>query len=146
MKVVYSYFVMDILHRGHLLMLKNSKAMAGEDGRLVVGIVSDEAVMREKGASPTLTFSERLELAQAIRYSDLVVAQDAYSPLENITRIKPDILMESEAHCPKQIEEAREFMDSIGGKVIVMPYFKGQSSEKIKSGILADSKDKQERS
>jgi len=143
MKVVYSYFVLDIIHRGHLLMMKNSKAMAGEDGRLVVGIVSDEAVIREKGSTPALTFSERLELAQAIRYADLVVAQDDYSPLENITKLKPDILMESEAHSPKVIEEAREFMDTIGGKVIVMPYFKGQSSEMIKNGILAGSKDKQ---
>ena len=143
MKVVYSYFVMDIIHRGHLLMMKNSKAMAGEDGRLVVGIVSDEAVLKEKGAVPSLSFSERLELAQAIRYADLVVAQDDYSPLENITKLKPDILMESEAHSPKVIEEAREFMDTIGGKVIVMPYFKGQSSEMIKNGILAGSKDKQ---
>lgn len=143
MKVVYGYFVMDIVHKGHLLMMKNSKAMAGEGGRLVVGIVSDEAVLREKGAVPSLTFSERLELAQAIRYADIVVAQDAYSPLENITKIKPDILMESEAHSPKVIEEVKEYMDSIGGKVIVMPYFKGQSSGMIKNGILACSKEKQ---
>ncbi len=135
MKVVYSYFVMDILHRGHLLMLKNSKAMAGDDGRLIVGIVSDEAVLQEKGIAPTLSFSERLELAQATRYADMVVAQEKYSPVENITLIKPDILMESESHSDLQIAEATEFMESIGGRVIVMPYFKGQSSQMIKDGL-----------
>ena len=49
MIIVYSYFVLDIVHRGHLLMMKNSKAIAGQDGRLIVGIVSDEAVLEKKG-------------------------------------------------------------------------------------------------
>ena len=49
MNLVYSYFVLDIVHRGHLMMLKNSKAIAGPEGRLIVGIVSDEAVLDKKG-------------------------------------------------------------------------------------------------
>ena len=48
MNLVYSYFVLDIVHRGHLMMLKNSKAIAGPEGRLIVGIVSDQAVLREE--------------------------------------------------------------------------------------------------
>ena len=60
MNIVYSYFVLDIVHRGHLLMLKNSKAIAGPDGRLIIGIVSDEAVLAKKGKAPILDFSERL--------------------------------------------------------------------------------------
>ena len=47
MNLVYSYFVLDIVHRGHLMMLKNSKAIAGPDGRLIVGIVSDQAVLQK---------------------------------------------------------------------------------------------------
>ena len=42
------------------MMLKNSKAIAGPNGRLIVGIVSDEAVISK---APTLDFTERLELA-----------------------------------------------------------------------------------
>ena len=56
MNIVYSYFVLDIVHRGHLMMLKNSKAIAGPDGRLNVGIVSDEAVIAKKGRRLFLTF------------------------------------------------------------------------------------------
>jgi len=40
MKLVYSYYVLDIVHKGHLLMMKNAKAMAGKDGKLIVGILS----------------------------------------------------------------------------------------------------------
>ena len=126
MNIVYSYFVLDIVHRGHLMMLKNSKAIAGPDGRLVVGIVSDEAVLAKKGKLPILDFSERLELANSIKYVDVVVGQQNYNPYENVKNIAPDILMESESHDEVQINEGRRLMKELGGRVIVMPYFNDQ--------------------
>ena len=135
MNLVYSYFVLDIVHRGHLMMLKNSKAIAGPEGRLIVGIVSDQAVIDKKGKAPTLNFSERLELAASIKYVDLVVGQKDYTPYENIKHIAPDILMESESHSEAQIDMGRQIMSDLDGRVIVMPYFDDQSSSLIKSKI-----------
>ena len=135
MNIVYSNFLLDIVHRGHLMMLKNSKAIAGPDGRLIVGIVSDEAVLEKKGKSPVLDFSERLELANSIQYVDLVVGQQDYTPYQNIKLIAPNILMESESHDDAQIGESKKLMDALGGRVIVMPYFQDQSSTAIKSKI-----------
>ena len=135
MNIVYSYFVLDIVHRGHLMMLKNSKAIAGPEGRLIVGIVSDEAVLEKKGKVPVLDFSERLELANSIQYVDLVVGQKNYTPFENVKNIAPNILMESESHDEVQINKGRELMKELGGRVIVMPYFHSQSSTLIKSKI-----------
>ncbi|MBW2649136.1 MAG: adenylyltransferase/cytidyltransferase family protein [Deltaproteobacteria bacterium] len=134
MKLVYSYYVLDIVHKGHLLMMKNAKAMAGEDGKSIVGILTDEAVMQKK-PKPILSFEERMDLAAAIKYVDAVVAQETYSPLPNVARIRPDILMESTSHDEEEIEKARELMDSINGKVVVMPYFPSQSSTNIKNEI-----------
>ena len=56
MNIVYTYFVLDIVHRGHLMMLKNSKAIAGPEGRLIVGIVSDDAVLAKKVKHPFSIF------------------------------------------------------------------------------------------
>ena len=134
MKLVYSYYVLDIVHKGHLLMMKNSKAIAGEDGKLIVGILTDEAVM-EKKPRPILPFEDRMNLASAIEYVDLVVAQETYSPLPNVMRIKPDILMESASHDEEAIEEARKVMESVGGRVIVLPYYPSESSTHIKNEI-----------
>ena len=114
--------------------------MAGENGKLIVGILTDEAVM-EKKLRPTIPFEERIELASAIRYVDLAVTQETYSPLPNIKKIKPDILMESSSHDEKDIEEAREFMESIGGKVIVLPYYPSQSSSGIKDLVINGNKE-----
>ena len=135
MNIVYSYFVLDIVHRGHLMMLKNSKAIAGPDGRLIVGIVSDEAVLAKKGKSPLLSFSERIELAGSIKYVDLVVGQRDYTPYENVRHISPNVLMESDSHDAGQIKEGQKLMNELGGRVIVMPYFHEQSSTLIKEKL-----------
>ncbi len=134
MILVYSYYVLDIVHKGHLLMMKNSKAIAGKDGKLIVGILTDEAVM-EKKPRPILSFEDRMNLASAIEYVDLVVAQETYSPMPNVMSIQPDVLMESTSHDEEQIKKAREYMDSIGGRVVVIPYYPGESSTHIKNEI-----------
>lgn len=138
MKIVYSYYVLDIVHKGHLLMMKNAKAIAGEDGKLIVGILTDGAVM-EKKPKPTMPFEERIELASAIKYVDVAVAQETYSPLPNIMKIKPDILMESTSHNEEEIEKEKKYMESINGKVIVIPYYPSQSSAEIKNRIKNNS-------
>jgi len=140
MKLVYSYYVLDIIHKGHIEMMKNSKAIAGEDGKLIVGILTDEAVM-EKKPKPILTFEQRIDIANSIKFVDLVVAQETYSPLPNVKRIKPDILMESTSHSEEDLKEANEFMESIGGRVIVIPYYPSQSSTNIKNEIKETKKD-----
>jgi len=132
--IVYSYYVLDIIHSGHLLMMKNAKTLAGPDGKLIVGILTDEATM-EKKPKPIISFEERMEVASAIRYVDIVVAQDTYSPLPNVIKIKPDILMESSSHTHEAIREAEEVMKKIKGKVVVLPYFPSQSSTAIKNLI-----------
>ncbi len=134
MKLVYSYYVLDIVHKGHLLMMKNAKSIAGNDGKLIVGILTDEAVM-EKKSRPTLPFEERIELASAIKYVDVAVAQETYSPLPNVKKISPDVLMESSSHDEGAIEEARKVMESFNGQVIVIPYFPLNSSTDIKNKI-----------
>ncbi len=142
MKLVYSYYVLDIIHKGHIEMMKNSKAIAGEDGKLIVGILTDEAVM-EKKPKPILTFEQRIDIANSIKFVDLVVAQETYSPLPNVKRIKPDILMESTSHSEESLKEANEFMESIGGRVIVIPYYPSQSSTIIKNEVMKTKKDNQ---
>ncbi len=140
MKIVYSYYVLDLIHKGHLLMMKNSKAMAGKDGKLIVGILTDEAVMEKKPKRPILSFDERIDIAESIKYVDAAVPQETYSPIPNIKKIRPDILMESGSHSEKEMEETRRAMESFGGRVVVMPYYPSQSSTNIKKKIKESDK------
>tara|TARA_Y100000590_G_scaffold175571_1_gene200613 strand:+ start:216 stop:656 length:441 start_codon:yes stop_codon:yes gene_type:complete len=134
-KIVYSYYCLDILHIGHLKMMEKSKQLAGKNGQLIAGILTNQAV-KEKKKSPILDFEERFALASSIKYVDKVVAQHTYSPLENIKKIKPDILMESSSHDQREINFLFEYMNSIGGEVITIPYYERQSSSQIKKLII----------
>lgn len=136
MRIVYSYYVLDIVHEGHLLMMRNAKRIAGEDGLLIIGILTDEAVM-EKKPKPVMSLEQRMALAEAIKYVDIVVAQESYSPLPNVERLRPDILMESASHTDESIEAARVLMTRLGGRVVVLPYYPPQSSSDIKQRICS---------
>ena len=65
-----------------------------------------------------------------------MIPQKTYSPLDNLKKIKPDILMESSSHSKKDIDLLQKYMKSINGEVINVPYYSGQSSTKIKNLIL----------
>ena len=64
--IVYSYYVLDIIHSGHLLMMKNAKNLAGPDGKLIVGILTEKATM-EKKTKPIISFEERMEVASCYK-------------------------------------------------------------------------------
>jgi len=132
--IVYSYYCFDILHIGHIIDLKKAKEVAGENGTLIIGILTDEAIM-EKKPKPIISFKERFEIASSIKYADKVVPQKTYNPLDNLKLFKPDILMESTSHTQKSIDKLTNYMNSIGGRVVINPYYKEQSSTKIKNLI-----------
>ena len=132
--IVYSYYCLDILHIGHIIDLKKSKKVAGENGTLIIGILTDEAIM-EKKPKPLFPFKERIEIASSIKYVDEVVPQKTYSPLDNLILFKPNILMESTSHSQESIDKLTNYMKSVGGRVVMNPYFKEQSSTKIKNLI-----------
>jgi len=129
--IVYAYVCGDILHRGHILHLKNSKKMGDI---LIVGVLTDEAVM-EKKDKPIISFEERLEMVSSLEYVDAAVPQDDYAPWKNVRNIKPDILMESESHDDNILNGSREVVDSIGARLIITPYYSLQSSTTIKNKI-----------
>ena len=134
-RIVYSYYVADLLHSGHLYYMKQAKSIAGEKGLSIVGILSDKATM-EKKKKPILPLSERIELAQAIKYNDVVIAQDTYSPIDNIKKLKPDIVLESSSHSDELIEKVTNCVESMKGRVILIPYTEAYeySSSSIKKG------------
>ena len=129
--MVYSYYCLDMVHRGHLLQMENAKAVAGKDGISIVGILTDEAVM-EKKKKPILGFDDRMLLAQSIRHNDFVVAQSTYSPLTNIKNIRPDVLMESDSHDKEAIAAVSKVVSSWNGNVITTPYYPSISSSLLK--------------
>jgi bifunctional ADP-heptose synthase (sugar kinase/adenylyltransferase) len=114
--------------------MKNAKRLAGKDGISIIGVLTDEAIM-EKKPRPIIPFDERMIIGEAIGYADLVVPQETYSPIPNVLKMRPDILMESASHSDELIELSRKTMRELGGIVMVTPYYPVQSSTNIKGKI-----------
>jgi cytidyltransferase-like protein len=58
-----------LIHHGHVRLLKAAKTM----GRVIVALTTDDEVRQNKGYEPELTFQQRKEVLEAIRYVDEVV-------------------------------------------------------------------------
>ena len=129
--VVYAYICGDILHKGHLSHLKNTKSLGDF---LIVGVLTDEAVM-EKKKKPVICFEERIELVRELKMVDIAVPQYTYSPYNNVRNLKPDILAESTSHDEELINESKKCIEGIGGKLVVFSYYPYQSSTDIKNKI-----------
>jgi len=126
--IVYAYVCGDILHEGHLLQLENAKALGD---KLIVGVLTDEAVM-EKKSKPIISFAQRLQLVKALKCVDAVVPQHEYSPINTVKALGVDILMESASHLGnKYLDDLKD----LNIRVIMTPYYTGQSSTEIKEKI-----------
>ncbi|WP_176344455.1 glycerol-3-phosphate cytidylyltransferase [Priestia aryabhattai] len=72
MKRVITYGTFDLLHYGHINLLKRSKAMGDY---LIVALSTDEFNWNEKQKRCYFTYEERKSLLEAIRYVDLVIPE-----------------------------------------------------------------------
>ncbi|MER2129230.1 glycerol-3-phosphate cytidylyltransferase [Solibacillus sp.] len=72
MKRIITYGTFDLLHYGHINLLKRAKA---KGDYLVVGLSTDN-FNTKKGKTSYFTYEERKKLLEAIRYVDLVIPED----------------------------------------------------------------------
>ena len=68
----YTTGVFDMLHIGHLNLLRSARAQCDH---LIVGVTTDVLCLSRKGKSPIIPFDERVEMIAALRFVDEVVAQ-----------------------------------------------------------------------
>lgn len=73
MIIGYTTGVFDLFHKGHLNILTRAKQQCDH---LIVGISTDELVLREKGHLPVIPYADRCDIVRAIRYVDEVVPQE----------------------------------------------------------------------
>jgi|TARA_R110001583_G_scaffold72932_1_gene203590 D-beta-D-heptose 7-phosphate kinase/D-beta-D-heptose 1-phosphate adenosyltransferase len=90
MSVIFTNGCFDILHRGHVELLRYCHSL----GRVVVGLNSDRSVKQLKGESrPYNNESDRQLILEACRFVDEVMIFDEETPYELIKNVKPDIVV-----------------------------------------------------
>jgi len=132
--IVFTNGCFDVIHRGHIEYLEFCKSQGDV---LVVGLNSDSSVNIIKGpARPINNQQDRAVVLAALEMVDYITLFDEPDPLNLIKKVKPDVLVKGEDWAEKGVV-GREFVESLGGKVVLAPLAEGKSStvtiEKMKA-------------
>jgi rfaE bifunctional protein nucleotidyltransferase chain/domain len=126
--VVFTNGCFDLLHRGHIYLLREAKALGD---LLVVAINSDQSVKAIKGPTrPILAETDRLELIASMEMVDYVVLFDEPDPYNIISILRPHILVKGGDWSAEEVIGG-DLVQGNGGKVVVVPYLKGFSTTEI---------------
>jgi len=130
-KLVFTNGVFDILHSGHIELLKFAKRLGD---KLVVGLNSDASVKRLKGPDrPVNSELDRKAVLESIKYVDEVVIFDEQKSTNIIKMLKPAIVVKGGEWTADEVRIRDEISEDI--EVKVCPLIHGYSSTKIISNI-----------
>ena len=125
MKVGFTNGCFDILHAGHVSLLKRASRLCD---RLIVGLNSDASVRRLKGPSrPVQSESSRAQVLCALNAIDAVVIFDEDTPQQLIEAIVPTILFKGSDYTEKDVVGAG-FVKQHGGEVVLIDLLPGYST------------------
>ncbi|WP_225046835.1 glycerol-3-phosphate cytidylyltransferase [Lacticaseibacillus kribbianus] len=79
MKRVITYGTFDLLHYGHIELLKRAKALGDY---LVVALSTDEFNWDSKQKKSYFSYEKRKKLLEAVRYVDLVIPEESWDQKE----------------------------------------------------------------
>lgn len=122
MVIIYTFMVADLFHANHLRFLELAKTYGD---KLVVGIISDEAVESYK-RKPIYSLDDRITTVAGLRCVDEVVVQYSKSPLLNIIKLNPNIVIHADNWKDNFPDEDK--IRSRGIDIIFTPYFKGMTT------------------
>lgn len=137
--VAFTNGCFDILHAGHVDFLQRCRR---EASLLVVGLNSDSSVRRlNKGEDrPVNAFEHRAAVLGALECVDYVVGFEEPDPERLIRQVRPDVLVKGEDWAEKGVV-GREFVESTGGRVVLMPLIDGLSTsaliDRIRGGEMS---------
>jgi len=138
--IVYTGGTFDILHRGHVNLLRVCKRIAGIHGRVVVGLNTDEFVARYKGNPPVVSYLDRKAVLESCEFVDSVVPnegdEDSTSSVERSSCAF--IVVGSDWACKdyySQMGFSQKWLDDRNITLLYTPYTEGISTTEIKSNM-----------
>jgi len=133
-KTVYMCFSADVLHSGHIAIIKKAKEL----GELTIGVLSDEAIAGYK-RFPMIPFAERVALFENIVGVDKVVEQKELSYVETLEKLKPDYVVHGDdwkEGFQKPIrEEVIETLKKWSGELVEFPYSNSETYDELEKQV-----------
>ncbi|MCI6331126.1 MAG: phosphoenolpyruvate mutase [Lachnospiraceae bacterium] len=134
MKTVYMLFATDVIHEGHINVVKEAKKY----GKVIGGVLCDAAMIRFN-RFPTVSFDERVRMVKDIPEVDEVIVQNETLYENTLRKIKPDYVIHGDNWCegPEKAirDNAIRVMNELGGEVIEVSYTRNENVKKIDDRI-----------
>ncbi len=125
LKVGFTNGCFDLLHLGHLALLKKSRQ---ECDRLIVAVNSDSSVKKLKGETrPIQNEKTRTEILAALGFVDLVVIFSEDTPYNLIKALEPDVLVKGADYTVDKVVGADVVLKG-GGRVVLVDLEEGHST------------------
>ncbi len=121
MKAVYACFCTDIIHEGHLNLIKEAKKY----GDVTIGVLSDSAMVRYN-RFPTITIDERVQLVKGLPGVSNVIVQNQIMYDEVFEQLHPDYIVHGNNWSADSMRAIKnnilELTKKYGGELIEVPY------------------------
>jgi D-beta-D-heptose 7-phosphate kinase/D-beta-D-heptose 1-phosphate adenosyltransferase len=126
---VFTNGCFDIIHRGHLDLLKFCKSSGNT---VIVGLNSDESIKRLKGENrPINNEKDRKYILQSLKFVDKVIVFNEDTPYNLIKQIKPDLIVKGGDYRSDQV------VGSDLCEVAIFEYVEGYSTTKTIKDITS---------
>lgn len=136
MKKVYTCFTTDVIHEGHINIIKEAKKY----GEVYVGVMTDEAMVRFD-RFPTISLHERMQQISEIDGVANVMVQDSVMYDSVIRELRPDYVVHGDNWLtgPTRVirDNAEKALRMYGGKIIDIPYTYNENVKKADQKMQA---------
>jgi D-beta-D-heptose 7-phosphate kinase / D-beta-D-heptose 1-phosphate adenosyltransferase len=133
-RIVFTNGVFDILHAGHIDLLRRAKQLGDV---LIVGVNSDASTRRLKGRSrPINGEADRLALVAALDVVDHAILFEEDTPVRLIRALRPHVHVKGGDYTPEALAEAAAVREA-GGRIVILPLIDGLSTSGVIGRIRA---------
>ena len=133
-KIVYVPMGADIIHSGHLNILKHAQKY----GEVVIGLFTDSAIAEYKRL-PLIGYNQRYDIIKNIKGVSKVVPQDTWDYSKNLNKLKPDYVVHGDDWKKGVQKETRDkvikTLKKWSGKLIEPKYTQNISANSLKNKI-----------
>lgn len=134
MAKVYIGMSADLLHPGHLNIIEKARQYAGENGEVIVGLLTDKAIASYKRL-PYMDYQQRKIVVENVKGVTRVIPQETLDYVPNLERERPDFVLHGDDwKTGIQAQTRQRIIDAMaawGGKVVDIPYTHGISSTQL---------------
>jgi glycerol-3-phosphate cytidylyltransferase len=130
----------DLFHSGHVRFLKACRRLAGDEGKVVVALNTDDFIQAYKGKSPIMSFDERKEVLLGCRFVDSVVPNVGGADSKpTILQVSPDLIVIGDDWAKRdyyaQMQFTQAWLDARLIQLVYVPYTQGISTTDLKRRI-----------